>query len=66
MHLLLELRVKIFTCIRANLFFIYIVARGDVMDLSSGLKQGFGVILRVMQVRMLFFEALQPLLFLEE
>jgi hypothetical protein len=66
LHLLLELRVKIFTSIWANFFFIYIVAGRGVLDLSSSLKQGFGVILRVMQVRMLFFEALQPLLFLEE
>lgn len=45
LHLLLELRVKIFTRCRANLFFIYIVAGGRVLNFITCLKQGFGVIL---------------------
>ena len=45
LHLLLELRVKIFTCSRANFFFINIVAGGRVLNFITCLKQGFGVIL---------------------
>jgi len=41
LHLLLELRVKIFTRSRANLFFINIVAGGGVLDSFPRLKQGF-------------------------
>jgi len=45
LHLLLELRVKIFTRSRANLFFINIVAGGGILNSITRLKQGFGVIL---------------------
>jgi hypothetical protein len=48
-HLLLELRIEIFCCNRANLFFIYVVAGGGLLY-PSGLEKGFGVILRVMQI----------------